>query len=83
MRKLAGFEVLIAVVMKSTIFWDITPCSPLKDLTDYTAIYPRRQCFSRGNLLMWKLLTYRTVPIQHSPVSKCVIKQIHETEHLL
>jgi hypothetical protein len=25
-----GFEVLIAVVMKSTIFWDITPCSPLK-----------------------------------------------------
>jgi hypothetical protein len=25
-----GFEVLIAVVMKSTIFWDIAPCSPLK-----------------------------------------------------
>jgi hypothetical protein len=25
-----GFEVLTAVVMKSTIFWDITPCSPLK-----------------------------------------------------
>jgi hypothetical protein len=25
------FEVLTAVVMKSTIFWDITPCSPLKD----------------------------------------------------
>jgi hypothetical protein len=25
-----GFEVLRAVVMKSTIFWDITPCSPLK-----------------------------------------------------
>jgi hypothetical protein len=24
------FEVLTAVVMKSTIFWDITPCSPLK-----------------------------------------------------
>jgi hypothetical protein len=24
-----GFEVLTAVVMKSTIFWDITPCSPL------------------------------------------------------
>jgi hypothetical protein len=22
-----GFEVLTAVVMKSTIFWDITPCS--------------------------------------------------------
>jgi hypothetical protein len=25
-----GFEVLTAVVMMSTIFWDITPCSPLK-----------------------------------------------------
>jgi hypothetical protein len=24
-----GFEVLKAVVMKSTIFWNITPCSPL------------------------------------------------------
>jgi hypothetical protein len=24
-----GFEVLTAMVMKSTIFWDITPCSPL------------------------------------------------------
>jgi hypothetical protein len=26
----AGFEVLTAVVMKSSIFWDITMCSPLK-----------------------------------------------------
>jgi hypothetical protein len=25
-----GFEVLTAVVMKSSVFWDITPCSPLK-----------------------------------------------------
>jgi hypothetical protein len=25
-----GFRVLTAVVMKSSIFWDITPCSPLK-----------------------------------------------------
>jgi hypothetical protein len=25
-----GFEVLTPVVMKSTIFWDKTPCSPLK-----------------------------------------------------
>jgi hypothetical protein len=24
-----GFEVLTAVVMKSTIFWDMTPCSPV------------------------------------------------------
>jgi hypothetical protein len=25
-----GFEVLTPVVMKSTIFWDMTPCSPLR-----------------------------------------------------
>jgi hypothetical protein len=25
-----GFEVLSPVVMKSSIYWDITPCSPLK-----------------------------------------------------
>jgi hypothetical protein len=25
-----GSEVLTAVVMNSTVFWDITPCSPLK-----------------------------------------------------
>jgi hypothetical protein len=25
-----GSEVLTAVVMKSSIFWNITPCSPLK-----------------------------------------------------
>jgi hypothetical protein len=25
-----GFEILTAVVMKSTIFWDITPCSLLQ-----------------------------------------------------
>jgi hypothetical protein len=24
------FEVLTAVVMKMSVFWDITPCSPLK-----------------------------------------------------
>jgi hypothetical protein len=26
----SGFEVLTAVVMKSTVFWDIMPCSPLR-----------------------------------------------------
>jgi hypothetical protein len=26
----AGFEVLKTVVMESSIFWNITPCSPLK-----------------------------------------------------
>jgi hypothetical protein len=30
MKELVGFEVLTTVVMKNTIFWDITPCSLLK-----------------------------------------------------
>jgi hypothetical protein len=27
---LVGFQILTAVFMKSSIFWDITPCTPLK-----------------------------------------------------
>jgi hypothetical protein len=42
-----GSEVLTAVVMKYSVFWDITPCSRLEVncwlSTDYTALYPRRQ----------------------------------------
>jgi hypothetical protein len=30
MNTFVGFEVLTPVVMKSSIFWDIKPCSPLK-----------------------------------------------------
>jgi hypothetical protein len=30
-----GFEVFTAVVMKSTIFWDITPCNPLRVNTTF------------------------------------------------
>jgi hypothetical protein len=29
-EKYTGFEVLTAVVIKSYICWDVTPCSPLK-----------------------------------------------------
>jgi hypothetical protein len=52
-----GFEVITALVMKSTIFWDITPCRSLSanrrfggthrlqnvgwHWVDYTALYPR------------------------------------------
>jgi hypothetical protein len=39
-----GFEVFIAVVMKSIIFWDVT------DSTDYTASHPRR-LYSTMNFL--------------------------------
>jgi hypothetical protein len=37
-----GFEVLTAVVMKSTVFWDITPCSPLKVNRRFRGIYPKK-----------------------------------------
>jgi hypothetical protein len=28
--QVAGFEVLTVLNMKSTIFWDVTPCSPVE-----------------------------------------------------
>jgi hypothetical protein len=34
-----GFEVLTAVVMKSTIFWDITPCSVLSVYVHFGGTY--------------------------------------------
>jgi hypothetical protein len=34
-----GFDVLTAVVMKSSIFWDITPCSSLKDNRHFGGTY--------------------------------------------
>jgi hypothetical protein len=34
-----GSEVLTAVVMKSTVFWDITPCSPLKVNRNFGGTY--------------------------------------------
>jgi hypothetical protein len=39
---LAGFEVLAAVVMKISVFWDMTPCCPLKVNRCYGWIYRRR-----------------------------------------
>jgi hypothetical protein len=30
LQQYVGFEVITAVVMKSSVFWDITPCGPLK-----------------------------------------------------
>jgi hypothetical protein len=29
-----GYEVLTAVVMKSSVFWDITPCNPIEDSSE-------------------------------------------------
>jgi hypothetical protein len=54
-----GFEVLTAVVMKSTVFWDITPCSPLKANRRFGGTYRLHlhgrnmlaSCFHAGSLL--------------------------------
>jgi hypothetical protein len=37
--KFVGFEVLTVVVMNSTVFWDILPCSPLKVNRRFGRIY--------------------------------------------
>jgi hypothetical protein len=34
-----GFEVLTAIIMKSSVFWDITPYSPLKVNQIFGEIY--------------------------------------------
>jgi hypothetical protein len=49
---IVGFEVLTAVVMKSTIFWDITPCSPLSvnqrfGVTYYLHLQGRKNMLSK------------------------------------
>jgi hypothetical protein len=36
-----GFKVLTAVVMKSSVFWDITSCSPVK--VDHAAFYSPKE----------------------------------------
>jgi hypothetical protein len=53
---IVGYVVFTAVVMKSIIFWDMTPCSPLSFIsTDYRAPYPRRWYSSHILLHEWHL----------------------------
>jgi hypothetical protein len=40
-----GFQVLTAVVMISSIFWDITPCRPLKSTDVSKKHVARRACY--------------------------------------
>jgi hypothetical protein len=48
-----GFEVLTAVIMKSSIFGDITPCSPLKVYRCFRGTLQAElaTCFHAGFLL--------------------------------
>jgi hypothetical protein len=38
--RFVGFEVLTAVVVKSSIFWDVTPCGPFKVNRRFGGAYP-------------------------------------------
>jgi hypothetical protein len=57
------FEVLTAVVMKSTNFWDITPCSPLSVNRRFGGTY-RLHLQARKNKLSKKPSGNRTPAIQ-------------------
>jgi hypothetical protein len=46
-----GFQVLTSVVMKSTIFWDITPCSPVSVNRRFGGTYLLATCLLAGFLL--------------------------------
>jgi hypothetical protein len=48
-----GFEVLTAVVMKSIIFWDITPGSPLSFSRRFGGTYRLRLQGRRNLLACW------------------------------
>jgi hypothetical protein len=37
--KLVGSELLSAVILKSTVFWDVTPCSPVDVPLYFTETY--------------------------------------------
>jgi hypothetical protein len=57
-----GFEVFTALVMKSTIFWDITPCNPLKVNRRFGGTYclhlQGRKISRARNQLESRLVTY-------------------------
>jgi hypothetical protein len=62
-----GFEVLTAVVMKSIIFWNITPCSPLRVNRRFGGTYrlhlqaPLATCFHAGFLAYFSTLKMEAI----------------------
>jgi hypothetical protein len=61
-KSLAGFEVLTAVVTKSTIFWDITPCSPLKVNRRFGGTYRLHLQGGRKSRATQKIVLFRKIP---------------------
>jgi hypothetical protein len=50
MNKNVGFEVFTVVVMKSIIFWDMTPCSPLSCTRRFGGTHLLATCLLAGLL---------------------------------
>jgi hypothetical protein len=66
-NKNVGFEVSTAVVMKSIIFWDMTPCSLLRCNRRFGGTYRlhlqgRRSKYACHLLICWFLLNYFFYP---------------------
>jgi hypothetical protein len=67
-----GFEVLTAVVMKSTIFWDISPCGPLSVNRRFGGTYrlhlqgQNKYCHALGDRRRGIGLTIGFITIVHS-----------------
>jgi hypothetical protein len=57
--KVAGFEVITAVVKKSSTFWDITPYSPLKVNWRFEGTCPLATCFVLVSYLAYSLTLRR------------------------
>jgi hypothetical protein len=73
-----GFEVFTAVVMRSTIFWDITPCSPLSVNRRFGGAYclhlqGRRNKFSKKPAIKQVASLRLTLNRLHGVISQKVI----------
>jgi hypothetical protein len=69
LRNDVGFEVLTAVVMKSPIFWDITPCTLLKVNRRFGGTYRRHlrgQRVSQANKQAGSKLASRACYLPHA-----------------
>jgi hypothetical protein len=44
-----GFDILTAVILKSAVFRDVTPCIPAEVLPVFTALHRSAHLFGRGS----------------------------------
>jgi len=56
-----GFEVLMAVTMKSTVLWDVTPCNLVAKYSRFTETC----CLHFQGLPNWQSMSMDTVPYIH------------------